>query len=261
MFGVILGTGAGGGIVVERRSSSAPTRSPASGATIRCRGRADGVARRRAIADGTAASRRSCPEPGWRATTRDWTVRSRRRTDLRAAARYPLRWPRSRSTRIDSRARSPALSTCSTLMSSSSAADSPISSCCTNALLSCGALHFSDRVDTHWSERTTAIRAESRGCVVMAGGQSRPLRIATRSSVERRPVELARRDPEVERSRSPCPLQKQRLRRFVADAQPLGSLVRERTMCLDRNEFVDRLPSRTFDVRVQSSNASQLTPQ
>ena len=41
VFGVIVGTGTGGGIVLDGRGCwSAPTRSPASGGTTRCRGRA-----------------------------------------------------------------------------------------------------------------------------------------------------------------------------------------------------------------------------
>ena len=36
VFGVILGTGVGGGIVVNGRSDAAPTPSPENGATIRC---------------------------------------------------------------------------------------------------------------------------------------------------------------------------------------------------------------------------------
>ena len=70
VFGVILGTGVGAGIVVRGRSSTGRTGSPASGATTRCRGRATtSVPARAAFAGARAASRPSCRGPASRATT------------------------------------------------------------------------------------------------------------------------------------------------------------------------------------------------
>ena len=50
VFGVILGTGTGGGVVVRRpRADGLQRRSPASGGTTRCRGRGRRVARARVL--------------------------------------------------------------------------------------------------------------------------------------------------------------------------------------------------------------------
>ena len=62
VFGVILGTGVGGGIVVDGRVLTGPTRSPANGAITRCRGRATtNDPARPAIAASKAASKPFSP--------------------------------------------------------------------------------------------------------------------------------------------------------------------------------------------------------
>ena len=72
VFGVIIGTGCGGGVVVQRRRAArARTRSPANGATTRCRGPTTTSGRApSATAASAAASRRSSPALASRATTR-----------------------------------------------------------------------------------------------------------------------------------------------------------------------------------------------
>jgi len=62
VFGVIIGTGTGGGVVVDKKVLTGPTRSRASGATTRSRGRrtTSGPART-ATAASEDASRRSSP--------------------------------------------------------------------------------------------------------------------------------------------------------------------------------------------------------
>ena len=137
VFGVILGTGTGGGIVVDRRVLDRGQRD---------RGRmgtqpAPGAARRRApgppaTAAAAAASRRSCPGPAWRA---DYAAsggeRRQRRGDrgARRGGRAPPRSRASRGTRTGWRARSRASSTCSTPTSSCWAAGCRTSTACTSA--------------------------------------------------------------------------------------------------------------------------------
>ena len=98
--------------------STGATRLPASGATIRCRGRATtSVPGSRATAGAAAASRRGCRAPRSsaiicaHAVSDVPTARDRRATPLPATRR---RWPRWRATRSASRARSRTSSTFST---------------------------------------------------------------------------------------------------------------------------------------------------
>ncbi len=65
VFGVILGTGVGGAIVVDRKALTGPTRSPASGGTIPCPGPPTRSGRERsATAAARDASRRFYRGPG-----------------------------------------------------------------------------------------------------------------------------------------------------------------------------------------------------
>ena len=141
VFGVIVGTGTGGGLVVERRVLTGGTRSPASGATTRCRGRARTSGRGRpATAAGPAVSRRSSrarASPGTIASARATPSRARRSSRARRGARRPPRRPSS-ATRGAWPARSRLCSTWSTPTWWCSAAACHGSSGCTGPFRSCG---------------------------------------------------------------------------------------------------------------------------
>ena len=165
VFGVIIGTGTGGGVVVSASRSSAQMRSAASGDTTRCLGHATMSAPGRpATAAAQDASRRSC-----RVRVSDATVRfpvRRRSTPGRSPSARPTatRAPRppSAATRTGSRDRLPTSSTSSTLRSSYSGGGggSRTSTGCTTPCLASGHRSSSLTASTPgWCAPRTAIRA------------------------------------------------------------------------------------------------------
>jgi ROK family protein len=101
VFGVILGTGVGGGVVVNGKSMSAATRSPANGAIIRSPGPVPmNYPEPHAIAGSAAASNPSCRVPASPAITAHAAAKRERPLRLPKLPPPAIRSPRNASTSI-----------------------------------------------------------------------------------------------------------------------------------------------------------------